>query len=190
MKNEGDVQEDNQNKPVNQLQVTQPNVGKPKKNIFGRIWTILSILSVLAVIAVVALYSLGYLKINTTTKAVTNSYTVCDLAIVQQFNTIIASNVSSQEELDAIDAKVIDFAKTVQSKAGYSDDPTCLFISYSGAVRTNTPSSATEFIDKIDNYAKQGRFIDSRINGILSVEQMRSIIQVKTQPITGDGGEG
>lgn len=173
---------DDGGKPTQNVTAFSSGGALKKQGIFKKILVIIGSLAVTVLVIAGILYGLGILKMSLqvgSAGAGSVHTIVCDYGIVADYNKILATSVTSKEENDAVTESLTQFAKKVQEKSDYAQDPACLYISYNAAYRAGDMAAATGYVDKIDVLAKENAFIDSRLNGIQSISQMRMMIEAQ-----------
>lgn len=188
MQNQGDSQKNEQ------TFTTIPAAEDPKRNKPLKIAIIAAgSLVLLAILTIWVLSSTGYMKVSfgkTATIVEASSSSVCDTGVIEEYNALVSVTAANEQERAAAQQKVKEFSKSLESKDGFKSDATCLFIAYATALSDNDQKKATGYVDQIEAFAKQGVYVDTRLNGVTSIKQMRGTVQVVTPSENGLQGAG
>lgn len=105
---------------------------------------------------------------------------VCDDSVVDEFNSILDSYYfgegSRSEAVEAANALVTDFSK----KANYKADATCIFIAYKVAYLKGDSTTAQQAVDTLKELVATGRFVDTRVSGLVNIESMSESVGIIT----------
>lgn len=150
------------------------------------------ILLVAAIISAIAIAT-GYVKVSfgkDTTIIEANTSLTCNTAVIANYNALVSATFSNEQERTNVNQKVQDYTKEIEAKSGYENDATCLFIVYATALSAGDKDKATEYVDKVEDLANKGVFVDTRLNGVTSIKQMQATVQVITPSENGLQGRG
>lgn len=188
MQNQGDSQKNEQ------TFTTIPAAEDPKRlRPLRKVGIAIIIILVLAAIVTTIGIATGYIKVSfgkSTTIVEASSSAVCNTAVITDYNALVSVSSINEQERATATQNVKDFAAEVEKKDGFESDATCLFIAYASALSANDIPKATGYVNKIDDYAKKGVFVDTRLNGVTSIKQMRGTVQVVTPSQNGLQGRG
>lgn len=167
-----------------QFQTIPEEVKAVKKHpVLFKVWIAVSALAIIGVVGGGVLFAVGAVQVTPSADSQKGSSTaiVCDIEDINAYNKVLNVNVMGPEDIEKLDASVADFAKTIQEKSNYDTDPTCLYMVYAAAYRAGENDKASEYLAKIEALSVRNLFIDNRVRGIQSNEEMRSAIEARTQ---------
>lgn len=152
----------------------------PQDNRKKIIW-IGSLVAAVVVIGLVIAALTGFLNISFKypNERIVVSPNVCPSTVVQQFNDALASRYSDASQVSnttAVRQVVDDFSKNKSSE----QDPTCLFMKYRYAIMTNDHATAKTAVERLEQLATQGLYVNGRVKGLVGFSDMNQAVQLIT----------
>lgn len=117
---------------------------------------------------------------------------VCTTDIVTRYNESANSIITDELSQQKADASVIALTKEIESKDGYLDDPTCVYIGTVGSILAGDATKATQNIDRLKGLVEKGNYVNSSLSGLTSIDALSARVQAMGQPtdINKELGEG
>jgi hypothetical protein len=103
---------------------------------------------------------------------------VCGTPVVDEYNKAYGVLVSNTVSYDSYVEGVSKVADNVRALQRYQQDPTCLAILYKTAILKNDIAQAKTYYEQLLPLVNNNQYVDTRFDGIMSIDQMRSRVEV------------
>lgn len=111
---------------------------------------------------------------------------VCDAAVVKEYNEIALTPAIEEGDRVKIGERINQQVADLKAEhSNFSEDATCIFIAYSGAIATANAEAAQQFVDTISELAKKYQYPSSQLVDVMGLESM----QVRVDALTPSEGE-
>ena len=142
-------------------------------------WTIGSI-AVIVVIGLGIAVALGYVRIGLKqpNQVAQSPRTVtCDSQDIKAYNVFVTTFTTTTEEQATKVANMQAHVTSLKEKAGFTDDPTCVFIEYATAVAGNDSTAVQDKVNALEALSKQGHYPSNELLDISSLGSMRDRVE-------------
>lgn len=155
------------------------------KSVFKVGAIIIGVLVLLGAIGAAVALSLGYLHIGVkqNTEVLVTRSLVCEGPTVDAYNTLVVTFPSNEEDQKEKSDKVQQQVSSIKEKAGYDQDPTCLFIVYKAALDAEDAEEAQRAVTSIKELADTGVFPSIELYDITSIDSMESRVEALKNPV-------
>lgn len=115
---------------------------------------------------------------------------VCDSGVVREYNETALTPVIEEGDRIKLGERINSQVATLKAAhSNFSEDATCVFIAYSGAIATGNAEAAQQFVDTISELAKKYQYPSSQLVDVMGIESMQVRVDALT-PSEGDSQLG
>lgn len=138
--------------------------------------------SFVAVVIALVGYLTGFLYVGVKqpAQAVANRSVVCDSATVGRYNQIMSVPTKDNAGRTEKAKNLQQYVNQIKSKAGFSDDPTCVYIAFSSAILSADQNDAKTQLASIKSFADKGVYPSLSLIDIMGTDSMQSRIDALT----------
>lgn len=143
-----------------------------KKLVFVSIFVLVIIAGVAGAIAL----GYGYAGVKQPYETVTLRPAVCDGSVVDTYNAHV---------IDPTGKDMTSLVDTIEHKANYQKDPTCVFIALQYHMAKRDVDQVKSLYTTLADFQKKGEYVDNKVANIASLSQLNTIIDNTFNPTQG-----